>query len=108
MLILYRVAHGQDAVTESIQTGTALLPQHGKQPTPSILISTDFSSMSSESLPSPARSSRGMFDSPRSMSFPPPYRFHDFMRGTIPPSPSMDMGYTGEVEKLNYKRTTWS
>ncbi|KAF8260766.1 hypothetical protein EI94DRAFT_875605 [Lactarius quietus] len=107
MLIFYRVAQGQDAVTESMRTGTALLPKHMKRPTPSISINTDFSSMSSEYLPSPARSSRGMFESPR-ISYPPPYRYQDFKRGTIPPSPSMDLGYIGEVQKLNTKRTTWS
>lgn len=104
MLIFYRVAHGRDAVTES---ETALLPQHRKPPTPCIRISTDFSSMSSEFLPSPATSSRGLFESPR-ISFPPPYICHDFKRGTVPPSPSMDLGYIGGVQKLNNKRTTWS
>ncbi|KAN0129705.1 hypothetical protein V8E53_012525 [Lactarius tabidus] len=102
MLILYRVAHGRDAVTES---ETALLPQHKKPTTPSI--STDFSSMNSEFSSSPAMSSRGMFESPR-ISIPPPYRYHDFMRGTVPPSPSMDLGYIGELQKVNNKRTTWS
>ena len=102
MLIFYRVAHGRDAVTESIRTGTALLPQYVKRPTPSI-IKTDFSSLDSEFLPSPVKSRT--FDSlRRSMSYPPPYRCHDFMGG-IPPSPSVDLGY---IKELNYKRTTWS
>ena len=107
MLILYRVAHGRDAVTESMRTGTVLLPQYMTRPTPSISINTDFCSISSEFSASPVKSSRGMFDSPR-ISFPPPYKCHDFMRGTIPPSPSMDLEHMGEVQKLDKKRTTWS
>jgi hypothetical protein len=107
MLILYRVAHGRDAATESMQTGTVLLPQYMKRPTPNIRINTDLSSISTEFSASPAKSSRGMFDSPR-ISFPPPYRCHDFMRGIIPPSPSMDLQHIGEVQKLGTKRTTWS
>ncbi|KAI9444190.1 hypothetical protein H4582DRAFT_1919951 [Lactarius indigo] len=107
MLILYRVAHGRDAVTELTGTNTVLLPKHMTQPTPSIRINTDFSSISSELSASPVKSSRGLFDSPR-ISYPPPYRSHDFMRGAIPPSPSMDLGYIGEIQKPGHKRTTWS
>lgn len=107
MLILYRVAHGRDAVTESMRTGTVLLPKYMAQPKPGIRIDTDFSSISTDFSPSPAKSSKGMFDSPR-ISFPPPYRCNDFLRGTIPPSPSMDLGYIGELPKLGNKRTTWS
>lgn len=107
MLILYRVAHGRDAVTESMRTGTVLLPQHMTQPTPSIRVNTDLFSISSELSASPVKSSRGLFDSPR-ISYPPPYRCHDFLRGTIPPSPSMDLEHIGEVQKPGHKRTTWS
>ncbi len=105
MLILYRVAHGRDAVTESMRTGTVLLPQHMTQPTPSICIKTDLSPISSEFSASPVKSSRGLFDSPR-ISYLPPY--HDFMKGTIPPSPSVDLEHIGEVKKPGNKRTTWS
>jgi hypothetical protein len=101
MLILYRVAHGRDAMT---QTRAALLPQHN-QPTLNLQINTEVFTSVGEPFPtSPMKPSRGFFDSPRT-SFPPPY---EFKKGIIPPSPSVDLTYTTEGQTQGVKRTTWS
>jgi hypothetical protein len=106
MLILYRVAHGRDAMT---QTRAGLLPQHLTQPTLSIRINTEMSSVVGEQFSaSPMKPNRGFFDSPRT-SFPPPYgECSEIKTGIIPPSPSVDLAYTTEGQKLGVKRTTWS
>ncbi|KAI0305270.1 hypothetical protein B0F90DRAFT_1702976 [Multifurca ochricompacta] len=112
MLILYRVAHGRDAVTEaSFSNGTGLLPQHMTQPTLSLQIITNnlaTISGSSELSASPIKSSQGLFESPR-ISYPPPYKYpdNDCVKGIIPPSPSIEPNYIHK-SGANVKRTTWS
>ncbi|KAI0252911.1 hypothetical protein BJV78DRAFT_1197592 [Lactifluus subvellereus] len=108
MLILYRVAHGRDAVTQAwTVTHTGLLPQHMKEPTMGLRINTDtFPATSSQLSASPMKGSRGFFDSPRTPC-PPPYgECSEVKKGIIPPSPSVDLDYIAEAPRL--KRTTWS
>jgi hypothetical protein len=110
MLILYRVAHGRDVITQTeTEARERLLPQHMIQPKLGLRINTDMSSaMNSQLSTSPMKPSRGFFDSPRT-SCPPPYgEFFEIKKGIIPPSPSVDLDYMVEAPKLSVKRTTWS
>ncbi|KAI0264602.1 hypothetical protein BC834DRAFT_244098 [Gloeopeniophorella convolvens] len=110
MLIIYRVARGRDTVSMTSNFTTELSFDHGTQPTLSIRINTDnLSTPSSDISTSPAKSTRGLFDSPRT-PLPPytgrQYWHHEWKSGTIPPSSSMVLPHTAEV-KVGARRTTW-
>lgn len=109
MLILYRVAHGRDVITQTeTEARERLLPQHMIKPKPGLRINTDtFSAMNSQLSTSTMKPSRGFFDSPRT-SCPPPYGECEIKKGIIPPSPSVDLDYMAEAPRLSVKRTTWS